>query len=104
MSGVLNFQKFAVPATWGAIAVQIHTFSQIIRAGSGVADAETGGVFDDQPGIEQTPKLQYPNDGQHQNWQDQRKLHHALRLFRPALLIVLKRKNIHKISFDAWLL
>jgi hypothetical protein len=27
-----------------------------------------------------------------------------LRLFRPALLIVLKRKNIHKISFDAWLL
>ena len=75
------------------------TIIWVISACSGIADAETGGVFNDQPGVEQAPKFQYPDDGQHQDRQNQRKFDHALRFPRPAFSILLWRECIHTISF-----
>ncbi len=98
-SRIFDFQVFAGSAAGGAIAVQIHTAIQVVRTSRGITDAESGGVFNDQPGVEQAPKLQYPDDGQHQDRQDQRKFDHALRFPRPAFPILLWRESIHTISF-----
>ncbi len=98
-SCILDFLSFTHAAAGSAVAVQIHAAVQVVRAGRGIADAETGGVLNDQPGVEQAAKLQYPDDGQHQDRQDQRKLDHALRFPRPAFPIFLWRECIHTISF-----
>lgn len=51
-SCVLDFIEFTITATESAIAIQVFTFTEIVRAGSGVTDAKAGGVFNDQPGVE----------------------------------------------------
>ncbi len=95
-----DLQIFTGAAAWGAIAIQILAISDIIRAGRGIADAEAGGVLYDQPGVEQPSKFQQPNQGQHQDRQDQRKFNHALRLFGSAF-IFWRSENIHTISFGS---
>ena len=54
------------------------TIIWVISACSGIADAETGGVFNDQPCIKEAAKLQEPNENKEQDRQDERKFHHGL--------------------------
>jgi len=70
----------AMSSSAGAVGILIFAVSNVELTGGCVADAEAGGILDDDPGVKQAAILDHAEQQQEQNRQHQGKLKHALSL------------------------
>jgi hypothetical protein len=61
-AGEVHLGVLAASTTRAAVAIQINTVKGIVFSGGRIADAEAGGILDDDPGVKQAAELNHAED------------------------------------------